>query len=342
LDRRELVDLLEALCARPFADEAAQPSDVRDSQDLDVVHHLAQTLTDADAGPSDAGSEDAALGTLAAILSGTATEAQCRAFREAAGASATLRAEAQSALAFIDAVEAAPRAAPAHLLAQILPTSVEGAQPADRPRPWRWRASYWSAAAAGLVMLFGIGLSAPLLWQVAPATRGTAVVPASVERSIALPAGGVEPERSPASQADVAPAAPVPTMVPAMAPRPPSAAVESAAVAPADPCAPTALGRAAGVRTLRPPPTAQSKMAVASAPEPPKAGCADADRTMRPAQVPARAGDPSHGSDPARAGDPSRGNDPAAWRNRSAERSPFALPAGPTVQPPAAAYAPER
>ena len=62
----------------------------------------------------------AAAADLASILSGTATPAQCQAFQEAAMTSSAVRLEAQSALAFLDGIDAAPLAAPAHLVAQAL------------------------------------------------------------------------------------------------------------------------------------------------------------------------------------------------------------------------------
>src|SRR3984957_5051059 len=92
---------------------------------------IAQVLSDAQAPQSGSASElpassgpadDPARLTaeLAAILSGTAAIAPCQAFQEAAVTSGTVRLEAQSALAFVEGIEQAPLAAPAHLLEPVL------------------------------------------------------------------------------------------------------------------------------------------------------------------------------------------------------------------------------
>ena len=117
---------------------------------------------------------------LASILSGTATPAQCRAFQEAAMRSSAVRLEAQSALAFLNRIDAAPLAAPAHLVAQTL-ASAGGAPPRSRPGIWSrlMRRPGRQVVAACAVMLMAGGVSWSLLWRGGLTTDGVPVPPAT-------------------------------------------------------------------------------------------------------------------------------------------------------------------
>jgi hypothetical protein len=222
---------------------------------------------------------------LASILSGTATAAQYQAFQEAAMRSSAVRLDAQSALAFVDGIEQAPTAAPAHLVEQVL-ASAEGvpsgaivAEASRRPQRWRVAPRGRMAAACALLLMAG-GLTWSLLWRpagspgdglVTPVTTNPKDTPLLRPESTALPS-----DRTPA-------AIPAPAAAPATMPPPRPAPAQAAA----DPCAPRgytnseALAEAATApepRAAKRAPSTQSKTA-AAAPDP---GCAaDPNRSMR-------------------------------------------------------------
>jgi hypothetical protein len=325
LDKHELAALLESLCERPF-------TGADDARALPAAHRLAQALADTDTAAQD-GADGETLEALAAILSGTATEAQCRAFQEAAAVSAALRAEAQSALGFIAAVAEAPQPAPAHLIEEVLPAQPRpsGGLSARRWRLWRSRLRYASAAAVAVVLVGG--LSVPLLWQTTTGDVST-VVPVSTGPTIAVPRS--DAGYRPASTLDVAPAA-SPAVVPQAARKALPLPVEATAQAAPDPCgAPGSLGKSAAAsethpdtRIARSASSAQPRTTAGSAPAMARSGCADLDRASRAAQAPVQV--------------PARAEPPATLSNRSFDLPPFAAPpAAPGGQPPAAAFAPQR
>ena len=170
MDRNKIAALLESLCERPFAGD---PDTVRPQ---DIAHRAAQALSKGQ-GPN-AGSDAAAdpgaqpdVGSpaeLAAILSGTATAAQCDAFLEAAATSRAVRLEAQSALAFVDGIEQAPQMAPAHLVQEVLASAPPAPAPAfakSRPSLWAHIMPRRQVAATLAVLVVGGGLSWSLLWR---------------------------------------------------------------------------------------------------------------------------------------------------------------------------------
>ena len=118
MDKNEIAALLESLCDRPFAADPQRPPVTDASAGESAPAPLRPEAPGAAAIQADDPGRAAA--DLASILSGTATPAQCQAFQEAAMTSSAVRLEAQSALAFLDRIEAAPLAAPAHLVAQSL------------------------------------------------------------------------------------------------------------------------------------------------------------------------------------------------------------------------------
>ena len=147
---------------RPFAGFAEDATGFRRLA-YRAVAQRADLDTDTAAQDSD-GTDGEALEALAAILSGAATEAQCRAFREAAAVSAALRAEAQSALVFVGAVHAeAAQPAPAHLIQEVLPAQGGSSGVICRHRAGAGARAMPSAAAVAVVLLGGLGV--PLLWQ---------------------------------------------------------------------------------------------------------------------------------------------------------------------------------
>ncbi len=241
---KKIAALLESLCERPFeGDPQGRPPGMSATGS-----RIAQALSDAQAPRSGSASEPAPssrpadestrlTAELAAILSGTAAVAPCHAFQEAAVTSGAVRLEAQSALAFVEGIEQAALAAPAHLLEQILtPAGVTpaGGTPAA-PKPGIWsrivhgrlgRRPAQVVVATCAVMLMAGGLSWSLLWR-----------PGDLEpRGVAAPAG-TNPKEAPPSLGDFGrreprAAAPSPASMPAPASRTGSGAGPSH---PADP-----------------------------------------------------------------------------------------------------------
>src|SRR4029077_20978331 len=132
------------LCERPFQGDQEGTTPAMQA----FAHRAARALSDAEASASSAGQPETQaaeshkadnLGQssagLASILSGTATAAQCHEFQEAARTLGAARLEAQSALAFVEGVEQSTRAAPAHLVEQVLASA--GRAP-SRSRPGIW------------------------------------------------------------------------------------------------------------------------------------------------------------------------------------------------------------
>jgi hypothetical protein len=282
LDTNDVAALLEALCERPFeGDQEGQPLTVQA-----IASRAAQALSRADevqsvSGAGQAGNPGQVTVELASILSGTATDAQCHAFQEAAAASGAVRLEAQSALAFVDGIEQAPLAAPAYLVEQVLASAgsapsehfQEKWNPVFRPKmrqrqnagaasvsgqyetalasPGIWSRLRGSllgerrgqVAAACAVMLMAGGLSWSLLWR--PTGLGldgpAAPVATSPAEGPPISGTGLNPAPAPAL-------VPEPTSAPAepvLAPAPKPVLAPAPASAPmqalADPCEPRSL-----------------------------------------------------------------------------------------------------
>jgi hypothetical protein len=340
LEKTEIAALLESLCERPFAGDPEGGSPAMAA----TASHIAQALSKADAerpeSPGQPGAE------LAAILSGTPTEAQCRAFHEAAATSGAARLEAQSALAFVDGIEQAPLAAPAHLVEEIV-ASVGGA---------RSRAGVWSglsgsliggwrgrAAAACAVMLMAGGLS----WSLFRPDAG----PGSVEPLATAPkeaesisAVGPFPAAAPAVVPAAAPAAlpvePTPTLPMPAAPAP-AAAAPAAVQALTEPCTPRSVAKSEAqaasdvrFRVTRPAPKQPSNMAGLTAPDPGCAGGTGSRLVVNPAAEGAAGRSPRADRGPVRA------DRPAAQIDRldrspagAAASAPAARPASPGMRP---------
>jgi hypothetical protein len=301
LDKNEIAALLEALCERPFEGDR----DGRPPAPQAIASRAGRALSHADeeqsgsmAGEAEAGQAESPGGetaALASILSGTATNAQCHAFQEAAMTSGAVRLDAQSALAFVDGIEQAPLKAPAHLVEQVL-ASAAGAPPRPRPGIWSrlWGAPRGQVAAACAVMLVAGGLSWSLLLRPADLPADHSAVPVATNPDEGPPVSDIAPKRAPEPAFAPAPAlapepapafapAPAPAFAPVPAPAAPVLAPASAPSPPplqalADPCEPRSLAASeAGARSrveakaAKPAPNRQPKTAAASAPEP---GCA--------------------------------------------------------------------
>jgi hypothetical protein len=229
---------------------------------------------------------------LASILSGTATDAQCQAFQEAAMRSSAVRLDARSALAFVDGIEQAPATAPAHLVQQILaPAGRAAAGLIGASQEMRLAAAAAAPSGAAETREAGIWSRVSQRWLVAPRGRMAAAC------AMLLMAGGLtwslwrptqSPEHglivpvatSPKDELAKPAPAPAPLALPAAATAPAviSAPMPPPAQALADPCPPRGLANSevlAEVTTPeskapRRPPDRQLKSAVAPAPKP---GC---------------------------------------------------------------------
>jgi hypothetical protein len=335
LDKNEIAELLESLCERPFAGdrEGPPPAGVAASR-------IAQALSDLDAERPEALNPGAPGAELAAILSGTATEAQCGAFREAAVTSGAARLEAQSALAFVDGIEQAPLAAPAHLVEQAV--AFTGG---TRSRPGIWP-GLWSSLSGHLigrrggrvvvacaVMLVAGGVAWSLL---GPADMG----PGSIEPALTAPK--VQPVSAvaplPAGVPDVALAAPAPVEPMPVVPMPtvPAPAVVQAV---REPCTPRLAAKSGAqaasdvrFRVTKPEPKRPPKTAEAALPDP---GCA-VDTGGRLVVNPAGG---AAGSNPRADREPVRADRPAAEAGRS-DRVPAAAASAPAARPTSPAMRP--
>ena len=349
-NKKEIAALLESLCERPFAgDQEGPPPAV-----AVAASRIAQALSGADAersGVHTPGQPDA---ELAAILSGTATEAQCSAFHEAAATSGAARLEAQSALAFVDGIDAAPLAAPAHLVDQVIGDQVivnQTRRAAAAPPRAGVGSGVWSglsgrfigrrggqAVAACAVMLMAAGLSWSMLRPIADTTADLAP-PRSVEPVVTAPKEAQPTEAALPIGAAGTPAAVAPPPAPGLAlPEPTPVVPMRVAPAPADvqaladPCTPRAVAKSEAqaasdvrFRVVRPEPK-RAKTADLAAPD---TGCG-VDTGSRLVVNPTPEG--TAGGNPRADRGPGRAERPAAQAGRS-ER----VPAAAAVSTPAAA-----
>jgi hypothetical protein len=351
LEKKEMAALLESLCERPFAgDQEGPPPAV-----AVAASRIAQALSGADAERSEVLTPGQPVAELAAILSGTATEAQCGAFHEAAATSGAARLEAQSALAFVDGIDAAPLAVPAHLVDQVV-VDQAGLVAAARSRARVW-SGVWSGlsgrflgrrggqvVAACAVMLMAAGLSWSMLRPTADTTADLAP-PRSVEPVVtapkevstvdsAPPIGAVGPAPAVAPAAAPGLSLPEPKPVTPVRVAPPPAEVQALV----DPCTPRLAKSEAQAssdvrfRVVRPEPKRPAKTADLAAPDP---GCG-VDTGSRLVVNPAAEG--TAGGNPRADRGPVRTERPAAQAGRS-DRVPAAAAAStPAAAPyPAAA-----
>jgi hypothetical protein len=130
---------------------------------------------------------------LAAILSGTDTDAERRAYAGAASQSPAVRADAQSALAFLEGIEGAPQAAPADVVEKLLGADhgiVPGAGvagPATNPArfaAWFSGAGRFRVAGACLLLLSAGGFSLTQYLGPADPPGQPAPVPTTVGRAL--------------------------------------------------------------------------------------------------------------------------------------------------------------
>ena len=162
MDRNEIAALLEALCERPLADDGRADSAELRALCREALKALSQA-NDAFAGTGVATpvDTDRLTAALAALASGADDDAARQTVAAAALRSPAARLDAQSALAFLDAVERAPQAAPAELIDEILAADgvarraprTPGAALWSRITGASWSARRWRMAAACTVLL---------------------------------------------------------------------------------------------------------------------------------------------------------------------------------------------
>ncbi len=349
MDKNEIAALLESLCDRPFAGDPQGPPVADASAGESAPEPSPEASGAAGIQAADPGR---AAADLASILSGTATPAQCQAFQEAAMRSSAVRLEAQSALAFLDRIDAAPLAAPPQLVAQTL-ASAGGAPSRAWPGIWArlMRRPGRQVAAACAVMLMAGGVSWSLLWRgdligdgvpVPPLTGPQTGAPNQAEPApspVALPgplapmppaspAGAELPRQSELPARSVAPLSAPPLLVqpaaPAFAPvaGPPSLSPPAQALI--DPCGPRSVvtldSRARSkveAKAAKPAPSQPPRTASVLAPDPGcGVGAVEADQVPIPIAKPAAKIGRSDRSPPA-----------------AATRAPASAPAAPAMRP---------
>jgi hypothetical protein len=179
VDKKDIAALLDGLCERPLADAKAAPS-----AELQAFCGAAKkALSPADDIPAAAADDNAQADRLraafAAVLSGESAEGARHVVEDAALQSAGFRLDAQSALAFVDALEQAPLSAPAHLVDEMMTADATRAAPsAVQPRQTAiatigsligrgsWSARRWRMAAAACTVLLVAGASSwSVYWQ---------------------------------------------------------------------------------------------------------------------------------------------------------------------------------
>jgi hypothetical protein len=352
LDKKEIAELLESLCERPFAGREGPPPAGAAAGHVAQALSNPQVLSNPNVEQPEVQSSGPPATALAAILSGTATEAQCGALRAAAVTSGAARLDAQSALAFVDDIEQAPLAAPAHLVEQAV--ALSGAK---RSRPGIW-SGLWSnlagsvigrpagrVVAACAVMLMAGGVAWSLL---APADVGPhAVTPVLMAPKELQPVNAVGPP--PAGAPVVAPAAapvrvePTPADSTAVAPTPvvprPAAPAAAGVQALADPCTPRLAAKSEAqassdvrFRVTRPEPKRPPKTADLATPD---SGCAvdtGSRLVVNPAAEGTAAGNPSADRGPVRADRPAQAGR-ADHVPAAAASAPAARPASPAMHP---------
>ena len=180
---------------------------------------------------------------LAALLSGADSQAARRAIADAMLRSTAARLDAQSALAFVAAIERSPQSAPSHLVEEVLAGDIAGAARSAAPRErvgvaniWSliaggsWSARRWRMAAVCTVLLMA-GVASVYRMQMNPAMEGAPQPP--MMKTLSKPAAVAS-----------APPPPLATMKPCEARSAAGEAIKAPNSVPADdptPTAPTAV-----------------------------------------------------------------------------------------------------
>jgi hypothetical protein len=243
LEKSEIIALIEALCERPLEDRRAEPP----AELRAFCREAAKALSQAEDGSTRRGPETVAevdqyTAALARLLSGADAEAARRTVAEATLRSAADRLDAESAVAFVDAIEQSPQTAPSHLVEEILAadhaagTGLAPRRGAGISAFWlriaggSWWVATWRVAAACAVVLVAGVTSLSIYWQETGPSVGGSAVPIAKTTSESR------------SVAD-APAPPKPVMATTTPPCEPSSPASEAVNA--DPPAPAGVPKAA-------------------------------------------------------------------------------------------------
>jgi hypothetical protein len=212
LEKHEIIALIDLLCERPLADRQAEPAAELQAFCREAAIALSQA-NDASTSrePDTIADVDRYTAALATLLSGSDVETARRTVAEATLRSAALRLDAESALAFVDAIEQSPQTAPADLVEEMLAAD-RAKRPDSVPREgagasalWSliaggsWSARRWRMATACMVLLVAGVASWSAYWQQTVPTAGDSVLP--VAKKISEPrsvANAPAPPPSPA------------------------------------------------------------------------------------------------------------------------------------------------
>lgn len=174
MEKNEIAALLEALCERPLEDGQVEPSAELQALRREASNLLSQS-GDTPAGPGvgTAAAADRLTAALATLLSGSNADAARQTLADAAARSASVRLDAEAALAFIDAIEQSAQTAPAHLVEELLladkhvPARTESVRPGFWPRVAGGLrlAQPWRIVGACAVVLIAAGASWSFYWQ---------------------------------------------------------------------------------------------------------------------------------------------------------------------------------
>jgi len=174
LEKSEIVALIDALCERPLEDRQTEPSAELQAFCREAAKVLSQADASAHPGSDTIADADRLTAALAELLSGSDVEAARRFVADAMLRSASVRLDAQSAVAFVDAVAQSPQTAPAHLVEEMLvadrafrPDSVQQAGAGISAlglRTGSWSVRSWRMAAACSVLLVAGVVSWSAYW----------------------------------------------------------------------------------------------------------------------------------------------------------------------------------
>lgn len=212
-NKDDIAALIESLCERPLTNGAPPAAEL-----LALCRDAATLLlrdSDAKAGSAeDAADTDRITAALAEMLSRDDAEGARHLIEAAAARSAAMRLDAQSALAFVDAVEQSPQSAPVHLVEELFAgdparlthavTPAAGAEPGavwSRIVGRSWSARRWRLAAACTVLLtVGVASWSVLRLQTDPMVEDRVALPAA-KATREAPAVAARPAPPPAALA---------------------------------------------------------------------------------------------------------------------------------------------
>jgi hypothetical protein len=196
LEKHEIIALIDTLCERPLADRQAEPA----AELQAFCREAAMALSHANEAsgrrePDTVADVDRYTAALATLLSGSDVETARRTVAEATLRSAALRLDAESALAFVDAIEQSPRTAPADLVEEMLAadradrTGLVPREDAGASALWSliaggsWSARRWRMATACMVLLVAGVASWSAYWQQTNPTVSDSVLPVAKKTS---------------------------------------------------------------------------------------------------------------------------------------------------------------